>query len=269
MTETEQPRVAEHVYKTVGDTPLTLRMFRQAGWRSDERRSAIVLFFGGGWTNGTPSQFEPQCRHLAARGMVAFAADYRVRSRHSTSPLEAMADARSAIRWVRAHSRELGVDPDRIAAGGGSAGGHLAVCAALIRASDEPGEDKAVRAEPDALVLFNPVLDTTAIPLAGGLLGSRVRDASPLHHVAPGAPPVIIFHGTADTAVPFSQAMTFCERMRELGNRCELVPFEGQEHGFFNFGRGDGWAYRETLAETERFLASIGLCAPGVGTRTD
>ena len=66
MTETEQPRVAEHVYKRVGDTPLTLRMFRQAGWRSDERRSAIVLFFGGGWTNGTPSQFEPQCRHLAA-----------------------------------------------------------------------------------------------------------------------------------------------------------------------------------------------------------
>jgi acetyl esterase/lipase len=145
-------QVSEHRYKTAGGVPLTLRVFQPSGGGPPER-PAIVFFFGGGWRQGTVEQFVPQCRHLASGGMVALAADYRVRGRHGTTPLEAMADARSAIRWARTGHAELGIDPDRIAAAGGSAGGHIAACAALIPTPAEPGEDGGVRAEPDALVL--------------------------------------------------------------------------------------------------------------------
>ena len=88
---------------------------------------AIVFFFGGGWSQGTVTQFTPQAKHFAERGMVAILADYRVFRRHGTTALEAMADARSAVRWVRANASKLGVDPNRIVAAGGSSGGHIAL----------------------------------------------------------------------------------------------------------------------------------------------
>lgn len=122
-------------YKTVGDTKLNLYVFSPS---APKNAPAIVFFFGGGWKSGTPQQFETQCRELAKRGMVAITADYRDESRHRVKPTQCVADARSAMRWVRAHSKELGVDPQRIAAGGGSAGGHLAACTAFIAEFDEP-----------------------------------------------------------------------------------------------------------------------------------
>src|SRR5690606_36825431 len=149
---------------------------------------AIVFFFGGAWTMGTVEQFVPQATHLAARGMVAIVADYRVFGRHGTSAFEAIADARSAIRWVRGHAQELGIDPDRIAAGGGSAGGHLAASTALLDGPDDPGDDLRVSARPSALVLFNPAVDTSpkerpqrASDSIGARFGGRGRDGSPLH----------------------------------------------------------------------------------------
>lgn len=259
MAMSAEVTVSDRAYKMVDGPPLSLRMFRLEATAGEPLRPAIVFFFGGGWRVGALAQFEPQCRHLARGGWIAFAAAYRIRSVYGTSPLEAMADARSAIRWIRAHSQELGVDPARIVAAGGSAGGHIAVCSALIQTAAEPGEDAGTPAAPDALVLFNPVLDTTEMPLARELLGSRAQEASPLHHVAPAAPPTIIFHGTADVVVPFDQAVAFTERMRAMGNRCELVPFQGAGHGFFNLGRGEGSAYRDTLARTEAFLAALGM----------
>ena len=93
--------------------------------------------------------------------MVAIVADYRVSGRHRTSAFEAMADAKSALRWVRAHSAELGIESNRIVAAGGSAGGHIALSAAVFDAYDEPDEDKTISSKPNALVLFNPAVDTT------------------------------------------------------------------------------------------------------------
>ena len=142
-------------YKTVGDTKLKLYIFAPA---AASNTPAIVFFFGGAWIMGSPQQFEDQCRHYAERGMVAITADYRVGSRQHVKPVQCVADARSAIRWVRANAAKLGIDPNRIAAGGGSAGGHLAACTALITEFDEPNEDKNISATPNALVLFNPGL---------------------------------------------------------------------------------------------------------------
>ena len=109
-----------HVYKSVGDTELLLHIFQPPDHSASMRRPAIVFFFGGGWNQGSINQFVPQAKHFADRGMVAIVADYRVFGRHGTSPFEAMADAKSAVRWARSHAKELGIDPDRIVASGGS-----------------------------------------------------------------------------------------------------------------------------------------------------
>lgn len=262
------PRMAgcrEDVYKTVGDTKLKLYIFSPAAPR---KAPAIVFFFGGGWRSGTPQQFEMQCRRLADRGMVAITADYRVESRQGVKPTQCLADARSAIRWVRSRAEQLGIDPQRIAAGGGSAGGHLAAATAFIRDFDEPAEDRSVSAEPNALVLFNPAL--VLAPLEGfdasgfGVrvpeekLGAKPERLSPAHHVARNAPPTIIFHGREDTTVPYASAEAFTARMKSLGNRCELVGFDGQKHGFFN----NGEPKEKTLAEADRFLVSLGWLTP-------
>lgn len=259
------------VYKVVGDTRLSLYVFEPAAGPKTGR-AAIVFFFGGGWSSGSPAQFETHCRALAARGMVAITADYRVATRHQAKPVQCVADAKSALRWVRAHAAQLGIDPARIAAAGGSAGGHLAAATATLPGLDEPGEDLAVSSRPDALVLFNPAL--VLAPMAGLALegfGTRVPAErlgaepvalSPAHHVKRGTPPAIIFHGRSDTTVPYATAEAFARVMRDAGNRCELVGFEGQGHGFFNAGRAEGRFHRETLAATERFLESLGFLAP-------
>jgi acetyl esterase len=173
-----------HVYTSVGGVDLKLHVFNPEGHTAESAAPAIVLFFGGGWASGTVMQFAPQARHFAARGMVAIVADYRVSSRHKTTPFEAMADARSAIRWIRSHARELGVDASRLAAGGGSSGGHLALSAGVFDTPDEAGENTRTSARPDALVLFNP-----AVSPRNELFAGRQQEASPLAHVAEASRP--------------------------------------------------------------------------------
>jgi acetyl esterase/lipase len=255
------------VYKRIGDTNLVVHIFEPPG-TTRTNRAAIVFFFGGGWTGGSPGQFEQQCRHFASRGLVAMAADYRVNSRYGVKPVTCVADAKSCVRWIRSNAARLGIDPRRIVAAGGSAGGHLAAATATLPGFDELGEDQAVSSVPNALVLFNPVL--VLAPLDGvnlegfaekvgkERLGTEPADLSPAHHVKAGAPPTIIFHGKADTTVPYVTAEAFAAAMKKAGNRCELVGYDAQAHGFFNFGRGDGLYYRETLAAADRFLVSLG-----------
>ncbi len=251
----------EQVYKTVGETQLKLYIFSPT---APKNAPAIVFFFGGGWKNGTPQQFETQCRHLAERGMIAITADYRVESRHGVKPTQCVADARSALRWVRGHADQLGVDPKRIAAGGGSAGGHLAACTAFITEFDEPAEDQTVSAAPNALVLFNPAL--VLAPMEGfdaagfgtrvpeERMGTKPEKISPAHHITRNGPPTVIFHGRADTTVPYASAEAFTARMKSLDNRCDLHGYEGQPHGFFN---GDDFKPK-TLAAADHFLVSLG-----------
>lgn len=254
-------------YKKVGDVQLKMWIFMPEGHQPTNRSAAIVFFFGGGWESGSPQQFEPHCRHLASLGMVAVAADYRVKSRQGALPVQCVADAKSAIRYVRANAARLGIDPNRIAVGGGSAGGHIAACTGTAPDLDEPGEDKAVSSVPNAMVLFNPAL--LLAPLAGkdfGGFGARVPASrlgvepvriSPAHQVKAGAPPTIIFHGRADSTVPYATAEAFAEVMKAAGNRCELYGYDGQAHGFFNDRPGNRY-YAETVQKMDDFLTSLG-----------
>ncbi len=258
-------------YQQIGGVTLALSIFEPpatSAGPAPKQRPAIVFFFGGGWTNGSPAQFEQHCRALAARGMVAITADYRVASRHKVKPIDCVADAKAAVRWVRTHAVRLGIDPQRIAAGGGSAGGHLAAAIATLAGFESPGANLSISAVPNALVLFNPALVLAPLPglslngfgdrVPADRMGTDPKNLSPAHHVKKGTPATIIFHGKADTTVPYVTAEAFTAAMKAAGNRCELVGAEGAKHGYFNYGRGDNAAYAATLAATDAFLVSLG-----------
>lgn len=254
------------VYKSFDKDPLELNVFLPDGWKASDRRPAIVFFFGGGWTGGTPTQFYPHSRYLASRGMVAISAQYRTRNSHGTSPFECVADGKSAVRWMREHAAELGIDPNKVAAGGGSAGGHVAATTGVIDGLDEEGENMSVSSKPNALVLYNPATDISQIQR----LGDRAVDASPLQHVSKGDPPTIVFHSRDDQTVPYESAVKFCEAMDRAGSRCELVSFDGRPHGFFNYTRSRA-DYKTTVWHMDRFLASLGYLEgePTVGRPGD
>lgn len=264
----DMPGAVVETYKTAGDTQLKLYEFRPEGWQASDHRPAIVFFFGGGWTNGSPRQFLPQCQYLASRGMVAIAADYRVASRHQVKAVDCLRDAKSAIRFVRKNAARLGIDPNRIVAAGGSAGGHLAAACGTIAGFDEPSEDAAISSKPNAMLLFNPAVLLASVPgvaldekrtaSLADRLGTDPKELSPYHHVASGAPPAAIFHGKADDTVPYATVVAFAEAMKKAGNTCELFGYDDQGHGFFNQGRGGSKMYVATLIEADKFLARLG-----------
>lgn len=251
------------VYKKTDQGDLHLNIFKPADWKPSDSRPAVVFFFGGGWRSGNPSQFEPHCRYLASRGMVACAAEYRIKSKHDTTPFECVADGKSAVRWIREHAAELGIDPKRIVAGGGSAGGHVAACTGTVTGFDEPNENKKISSVPNAMALFNPVVDTTETGWKGGpqQLGERCKEISPIHFVRKGTPPTIIFHGTGDTTVLFENVERFTDQMKQKGNRCELIAYPDQPHGFFNLSRNKK-NYEDTIVKLDAFLTSLGYLPP-------
>jgi acetyl esterase/lipase/lysophospholipase L1-like esterase len=271
------PGATVHTFKTVGQTELKAWVFRPDGLKPNERRPAVVFFFGGGWNGGTPGQFYQQCRYLASRGIVAISADYRVRRRHKVLAPVCLADAKSAIRWVRSNGAQLGVDPNRIVAAGGSAGGHLAACTGIIAGFDDPADDLSISAVPNAMALYNPAVLLAAIDGKQQIDAKKLEDLaertdgkaselSPLLHVRRGLPPTIIFHGTNDEAVPYWTVTRFAREMTAAGNRCELKAYTGAPHGFFNTGRGgsaerqdvERQRYAATTLQLDTFLQSLG-----------
>ncbi len=260
------PDVTSHDFKNVAGSTLRLHIYAPQASPAAVERPAIVFFFGGGWERGSPTQFMRQATHLASRGMVAVCPEYRTRQSHGTTPFECLADGKDAVRWVRSHAKELGVDPQRIAAGGGSAGGYVAAAAAVLSALDEPATTNPVSCVPNALVLFNPVLDTTATGYGAKKFGARSREASPAHNVRAGLPPTVIFHGRADTTVPFENAQRFTDEMRKAGNACTLRGYDGQGHGFY---LKNASLYPVVLQEMDAFFVSLGwLAAPAATAST-
>lgn len=242
---------AEHVYKKPAEGELALHCFMPADWKATDKRPVVVFFFGGGWKNGTYTQFVPQAEHFAARGMVAISADYRIESKHKVKPDKCVEDAKTAIRWVRANAAKLGIDPGKVIASGGSAGAHLAAATALcpkFEGTDDPKESCV----PNALVLFNPFLNGTGRTIAGSD-GSNVAEAiSPTLGLKKGAPPALVFFGTNDAML--SQGKEFVTKCKELGVRAELFTAADQPHGFFN---REPWL-TATAHKADEFLVSLG-----------
>ncbi len=244
-------------YKTTPQAELKIELFFPPDWKASDKRPAIVFFFGGGWTHGDRKQFVPQCQYLAKRGMVAATADYRIGSKHKTLPDKCLEDAKSAVRWMRQNAGELGIDVNKLAAGGGSAGGHLAAATALVSSFDPPGEDMTISSVPNVLVLFNPALNLSGeamryMPGTGEAQAKFAHDFSPNNFITKKAPPAVIFFGTDDKLGAGGQE--YIDKSAELGNRAELYLAPEMKHGFFN---RSPWL-ESTLRQADLFLESLG-----------
>lgn len=255
------PGFQDFTYKQTDTISLKLFVKKPDKFNPKKQYPAIVFFFGGGWNSGNITQFKPHAEYLASRGMIAILADYRVKSRHQTTPFDAVADAKSAIRFLRQNSKELNIDKEKIVASGGSAGGHLAAATATVAGLDDQNDDLEVSARPNALVLYNPVFDNGPNGYGYDRIGKRYPEISPMHNIYKHTPATIVFLGTKDDLIPVETAKLYKQKMEMAGNRCDLFLYEDQKHGFFNFREDskDGNRYFiETLLQTDIFLESIG-----------
>ena len=243
------------VFKQTPQGELKLYFYFPQDWKTADRRPGIVFWFGGGFTHGTPSQFYAKAEYLASRGLVCSCAEYRIKSAHGTGLDKCAEDARSAIRWVKKHAGELGIDPGKVIASGGSAGGTLSLLVTLAAGPDANDDDLKISPKPCAMVLFNPaqgIAVESRIEGAGAEKDRVVKLISAMNVPQPGEPPAIMFFGTADRLLPPSRE--FCQKALTLGNRCELWTAEGQGHGFFN---RQPW-HAATLRKADEFLTSLG-----------
>lgn len=205
---------------------------------------------------GAPEQFQQQCSRLAKQGVLAFSAEYRLEATHGTSPFECVKDAKSAMRWLRGNAKEFNLNENFLAAGGGSAGGHMAASLGTIKLV-EASDDLRLSCFANALVLFNPVIDNSAAGYGFDRFGERYKEISPLHNIYQGLPPTLILLGSDDDCLPVDSVVSYCAAMKLNADRCEYVVYEGQKHGFFNYGNGQNRFYDLTMLEAESFLKSL------------
>ena len=252
---------ATQVFAWRNTVELKTTVYRPADWRQRDRRPAIIIFSGRGWSTGQTDCDTTQAEHFASKGMVSVCASYRAAIPGKATPLDSMADSRDAIRWVRANSLPLGVDPNRIAVQGSSSAGHLAASAAMFETKG------SISPVPNALVLYSPALDLENNQALQQLLGAKETAAniSPASHVTAGMPPTIILQGDVDTVTPLAGAKKFCDKMQQAGNRCELDTYMYMGHLFTPKGKRDDQAPQTdpkvaaaALTKVDAFLTSLG-----------
>lgn len=253
------PEGQKHVYKHVDGRDLTIYVTRPQDWKPGDQRPAILFFHGGGWVGGAPGQFTEHAKYFSTRGLVCFQAQYRLLDKKNDDPpTNCIRDARSAMRWVRSRAQEFGIDPNRIASAGGSAGGHLAATLGTLEQHDEPNEDTTAPVRSNAMILFNPVFDNGPGGWGTKRVGDRYREFSPAHNISADTPPAIVFLGDKDKLIPVATLEKFQKDMQAVGVRCDTLVFPEMPHGFFNFGKHDNVPYTRTVRAADEFLSSLG-----------
>jgi acetyl esterase/lipase len=251
--EAVRRRCEIRTYKTVDGWTLDAFIYRPRDSRAGEKRTALAFFHGGGWYLGKPEWGDWQCRHFSSLGLVCVSFEYRLKAQHDVTPLESMADAKSAIRWMRRNARDLGIDPNRIVGSGFSAGGHLVACTVMIDGFEEPSEELSISSAVNALMLWSAPVKIIADSWFDEILRGKAQSAEcdPAQHIVPRLPPSIIFQGTLDDQVPPWTVTEFAREMKKAGNRCDLHIYEGQTHL--------GWGVNadDVLEKMEEFLVSI------------
>ena len=258
----------QEIYKAIDTFRLKVDIFYTQEAFKNENNTAIVFFHGGGWAYGTPSEFFTTCERYAKMGIVTLSVDYRlsiengVTPSKTISPIESVMDARSAIRWVRENAGKLHIDRNKIVAAGQSAGGHLALCTAMIDDYNEKSDDLTVSCHPNAVLLFSACVNAVE-GWCDRLLGDRrtkIWSISPFHNVRKGLPPMIEFHGTDDEQVPKWTVQFFQSEMEKEGNYFEQHMYQGRKH----YLGGDNAKYshyydEDILRITDEFLRKNNL----------
>ncbi len=278
------PSPASHIYQTFGERKLQLAMHYPPGWKAGDQRTAILFFSGSHKVQpdkdgklpplvaeraklglpvvnrGPGENHAPFCDELAKRGFVCARVEYRTRGKDGVLPGEDIADAVSAIRWVRGHAATLGIDPKRVVAAGGSSGGYLAASLFAFEDRYSTSGDGNISARPDAILLYSPLVDwleagimsdSFLVVLNGDKeLGAKV---SPARHWRKDCPPTLVMVGTEEP--PFTTVKEFAEKWKAVGAPMELFVADGGKHGFF---AQPAWLER-TLARTDEFLKTRGF----------
>jgi len=246
------------VYKSVDGKDLDLHLFYPGSVKPSRPAPAIVMFHGGGFLKGDPSQFHYLCDYLASRGMVAISVRYRL----NNDNIECLRDAKSAMRHVYKHAARFGIDPGKMAAGGGSAGGCLAAALSTSKMINEATDDLSISPEPKALVLFNPVYTSKG---TWGAPRQERDDFTPMDNIHSGMAPALVLFGDEDKFVDVPTMKKFQQKMVDVGVRSELKIYPGAKHAFFNRTKEH---VIDTLVEIDRFLESLGFLKgePTAGT---
>jgi acetyl esterase/lipase len=227
------PGAETYTYQDGHPDPMRLHVFKPKNWEPNDRRPALVFFFGGGWTTGTPERSATYAKWAATLGMVGIAPDYRTKQRFGTTPLESVSDGRAAVCWVEDHADTLGIDASKIVVGGSSAGGHVALWTAIEHTPPGSATNEAPRVKPVALILVSPVSDTSsAIGYTPKRFGDKAEALSPIHQLDAKMPPVLVFHGDADTTVTNAQSIALHDKLVAGSNVCEFITVPGGNHGF-------------------------------------
>lgn len=266
------------VYNRVDGRDLSVDVWRPRGSSGKREttgeRPAVVLVHGGSWEDGARSEAPRWDTWLNEQGYVVFDVEYRL----APPPRwrDAPADVKCAVGWVKDNADSYGVDPDRIALMGSSAGGHLALLAAYTNDSQLAPSCEVDETEVRAVAGLSAPTDLRRLhdmdppwyrPGVGGFeslygfvggkpatVADRYREVSPTAHVSPEDPPTLLVHGTGDQIVPLEQAQLMDRRLAEANVSHRLVELGGVDHLFeFNWG---GWGSQITRQSLEEFLES-------------
>jgi len=242
------------VYKTSHGQPQKMEVyFPEIHGSGTSKVPGVLLFHGGGWKGGDLNQFRYACAYFAKRGLVAATANYYMNSEDETKALPqgasrkrvCVTDAVSALRWFKQHADELGIDPNRIVVGGGSAGGHIPLLASLQRDLDDPADPKGIDTSVLGYLFFCSAFTTD------GKDNDKSVDA--FAQLKPGIAPSLFLFGEQDPWLPATEKLV--PALRKTGARAELLVADKVGHMFF---MKPGW-YDCALVECDRFLVSLGL----------
>ena len=233
--------------------------------KEGEKRPVFLFFNGGAWDRGSVSQFAPHALYLVERGAVCGLVQYRdKREFPDSTPLDAFADCRLAIQFVRLHAERMRIDPDKVIAVGAAAGANMAASAALskFRKKTKPGDDE-IRAhsyKPNGLVLFSPIIDVHKDRYGYDQFGPDISTklACLSKRIERKLPPTLILHGTEDRLIPIEGVSEFAQKLEKIKAPCKLVEFEGRDHSFFNMNF-DPISYEACLIEIDAFLEENGF----------
>jgi acetyl esterase/lipase len=222
-------------YEAADGSNLPMMVFESG--EGQPARAGVVLFHGGALRKGSADGLAPHCRRLAARGVFSASAGYRLIDRGAQRIDDCIADVRRAIAHFSRLAASRGLDSSRLASGGSSAGGHLALLATMTDADEPPPVPTPSVA---AVVVFNPVVDLLAyspehqqaLERDAGISAGRLVEYSPVEFIRPGSPPVLIHHGTHDDIAPIDQVRRFRDVMVQAGNDCVLLEYERAGHAF-------------------------------------
>jgi acetyl esterase/lipase len=256
------------VYRHAGGRTARLDVYVPAAAPPRGGRPAVLAIHGGGWRGGSKRGYGKTVAALAQHGLVVVAVDYTLSAPGTPSWPANIEDIREAVRWLRRQAARFGVDPDRIAALGASAGGHLA--ALLATTADGPGDSPGrVQAVidfygPSDLAALARESTTAATSLALYLGGTpkdvpdRYAAASPVLHVTAAAPPMLLIHGDGDRLVPLDQSRRLAAALEAAGVPHRLIDVPAARHGF-DFQAGP----RDLVPDILAFLDSAWNVNPG------